>query len=79
MDAIWPMHADFYDLPADTRYSASANSSDQKIKQLGEVTIDYSEQSQQTISLILSLEGTGTQCINQKVPLTSDKEVLVPD
>jgi hypothetical protein len=37
-----------------------------------------SEQSQQTISLILNLEGTGTQCINQKAPLTSDKEVLLP-
>ncbi len=26
MDAIQSMHAEFYDLPDDTRYSASANS-----------------------------------------------------
>ncbi len=43
------------------------------------VTIDDSEQSQQTISPILNLGGTGTQCIHQKTPLTSDKEVLFPD
>jgi hypothetical protein len=72
-------HADFYDLPDDTRYHASANSSDQKIKLLGQVTIDHSEHSQHTISQILNLEGTGTQCINQKAPLTSDKEVLFPN
>jgi hypothetical protein len=76
MDAIRSMHADFYDLPDNTltRYSASANSSNQKIKLLEEVTIDDSEQSQQTISPILILEGTGTQCINQKALLTSDKK-----
>jgi hypothetical protein len=44
-------HADFYDLPDDTRYNASANSSNQKIKLLEEVTIDDPEQSQQTIHL----------------------------
>ena len=79
MDAIRSMHADFYDLPDDTRYRASANSPNQKIKLLEEVTLDDSEQSQQTISPILNLEGTGTQCINQKAPLMSDKEVLFPD
>ena len=73
------MHADLYDLPDDTRHNSSANSSNQKIKLLEEVTIDDSEQSQQTISPILHWEGTGTQCINQKAPLTSDKEVLFPD
>ena len=59
MDAIRSMHADFYDLPDNTltRYSASANSSNQKIKLLEEVTIDDSEQSQQTISPVLFLEG----------------------
>ncbi len=46
---------------------------------LEKLTINDSEQSQQTISTILNLEGTGTQCINQKAPLTSDKEVLFPD
>jgi hypothetical protein len=57
MEAIRSMHADFYDLPDDTRYNASANSSN-KIKTLEEwVTIDDSEQSLHTISPILSLEG----------------------
>jgi hypothetical protein len=49
MDTIRSMHADFYDLPDDTRYKVSANSSNQKIKLLEEVTIDDPEQSQQTI------------------------------
>jgi hypothetical protein len=79
MDAIRSKHADVYDLPDDTRYNTSANSSNQKIKLLVKVTIDDSEPSQLTISLILNLEGTGTQSINQKAPLTSDKEVLFPD
>ena len=43
MEAIRSMHADFYDSPYDTRYNASANSSN-KIKKLEEeVTIDDSE------------------------------------
>jgi hypothetical protein len=85
MDAVRSKHADFYDLPDDTCYNSSANSTNQKIKLLEEVTIDDSEPSQQTISPILNLEGTGTpghwQCIDQKAPrpLTSDKEVLFPD
>jgi hypothetical protein len=42
-EAIQSMHADFYDLPDDTRYNASANSPN-KIKILEEeVTIDDSE------------------------------------
>ncbi len=77
MDDIRSMHANFYDMPDGTRYNASANSSNQKIKLLEEVTINDSEQSQQTISPIL--KGTGTQCIDQKALLTSDKEVLCPD
>jgi hypothetical protein len=49
MDAIRSMHADFYDLPDDVRYNASANSS-KKVKILEEeVTEDQSEQSLQTI------------------------------
>ncbi len=75
MDAIRSKHADFYDLQDKTRYNASANSSDQKIMLLEEVTIDDSEQSQQTIPQTLNLEGTGTQCID----LTSCKELLFPD
>ncbi len=72
MDAIRSMHADFY-LPDDARYSTSANSP-KKIKSLDEeVTIDDSEQSLQTISLILSLEGTDTLCINQKAQLMSEQ------
>ncbi len=43
--------------------------------QLEEVTNDDSEQSQQTISPVLNLGGTGTKCINQKALLTSDKGV----
>jgi hypothetical protein len=66
MDAIRSMHADFCDLPDDTRYNASANSSN-KIKILEEeVTNDDSKQSLQTISPILSSVGKDTQRINQK-------------
>jgi hypothetical protein len=72
-------HADFDGLPDETRCNTSANSLNQKIKLLEEVTNDDSELSQQTISQILNLEGTGTQCINQKAPHTPDKEVLFPD
>ncbi len=39
MDAIQSNHADFYDLPDDTRHDASANYPNQKMKLLGEVTI----------------------------------------
>ncbi len=79
MDAIKSKHADSYDLPDDTRYNTSANSSNHKIKLLEEVTIGDSEQSQQTTSPILNLEGTSTQYINQKATLMSNKEVLFPD
>ena len=75
------MHADFYDLPDDTRYNASANSSN-KIKILEEdVIIDDCEQSLQTISPIFSSEarGTDTQCINQKAHLISEQKQLSPD
>jgi hypothetical protein len=66
-------------LPDDTRYSASANSP-KKIKSLEEeVTIDDSEQSLQTISPILSSEGTDTLCINQKAQLMFDQNQLSPD
>jgi hypothetical protein len=79
METIRSMHADFYDLPDDTRHNASANSL-KKIKILEEeVTIDDSEQLLQTISPILSLEGTGTQCINQKAQLMSEQNQLSPD
>ncbi len=45
MEAIRSMHADLYNLPDDTRYNASANSSN-KIKILEEeVTIDDCERS----------------------------------
>jgi hypothetical protein len=73
MDAIQSMHADFYDLLNDTRHNASADSSN-KIKILEEeVTINDCEQSLQTISPILSSEGTDTQCINQKAHLMSEQ------
>ncbi len=79
MDAIRSTHADFYDLSDDTRYNAFANSSN-KIKILEEeVTNDDCEQSLQTISPILSSEGTDTQCINQKAHLMSEQNQLSPD
>ncbi len=62
MEAIRSMHADFYDsdLTDNTRFNTSADSSN-KIKILEEmVTINDCEQSFQTISLILRLEGTDT-------------------
>jgi hypothetical protein len=59
MDAIRSKHADCYYLPDYTRNDTSANSSNQKIKLLEEVTIDDSEQTQQTISPILNLDGGG--------------------
>ena len=73
------MHADFYDVPDNTRYNASADSSN-KIKILEEeVTIDDCEQALQTISPILSSEGTDTRCINQKAHLMSEQNQLSPD
>ncbi len=71
MEAIQSMHADFYDLLDENRYNASTNSPN-KIKSLEEeITIDFSEQSLQTISPILTSEGTDTLCINQKAQLMS--------
>ncbi len=79
MEAIRSMHADFYDFPDDTRYNASADSSN-KIKILEEeVTINDCDQSLQTISQILSSEGTDTQCINQKAHRMSEQNHLSPD
>ncbi len=50
LDVIRSMHADFYDLPDAARLdNTSANSLNQKIKLLEEVTMDDSEPSQQTI------------------------------
>jgi hypothetical protein len=60
MDAIQIRHADFYNLPDDSRIDTSPNSSNQKVKVLKKVTIDDFEPSKQTISPILNLEGTGT-------------------
>jgi hypothetical protein len=79
MEAIPFMHADFYDLPDNTWYNTSANSSN-KIKILEEeVFIDDSKQSLQTISPILNSEGTDTQCINQDAYLMSEQNQLSPD
>jgi hypothetical protein len=66
-------------LPDNTRYNASANSLN-KIKILEEeVTINDCEPLLQTISPILSLEETDTQCINQKAHLKSEQNQLSPD
>ncbi len=79
MEAIRSIHADFHNLPDDTRYNASANSSN-KFKILEEeVTNNNCEQSLQTISPILSSEGTVTQFINQKAHLMSEQNQLSPD
>jgi hypothetical protein len=79
MDTIQSMHADFYDLPDDTRYSTTAKSPKQIKSLQEEVTTDDSEQSLQTISPILSQEGTGTRCINQNAQLMSETNQLFPD
>ncbi len=73
MDTIRSKHADFYDLPDHTRYNVSIKSSNHKM-----ILSNYCRVVQ-TISPILNFEGTGTQCINQKAPVTSDKEVLSRD
>jgi hypothetical protein len=78
LDAIRTMHADIYNLPDDTRIVTSPNASNQKIKVLAKISIDDSEPSQQTISPILNLEGTGIHCIDQKAPLVPEQKVLSP-
>jgi hypothetical protein len=49
MDAIRSMHADFYDLPDNTRYNTSADSSNKSKILDEEVTINDCEQSLQSI------------------------------
>jgi hypothetical protein len=73
------MHADFYVLPDSTRYNTSADSSNKSKILEEEVTINDCEQSLQTISPILSSEGTDTRCINQKAHLMSEQNQLSPD
>jgi hypothetical protein len=79
MEAIRSMHADFYNLPDDTSYHASADSSNKSKILEEEATTDDCEQSLQTISPILSLEGTDTQFINQKGHLMSKQNQISPD
>jgi hypothetical protein len=79
MAAIRAMHADFYDLPDDTRDATYADPSS-KGKILGdEVTINDCEQPLQTISPILSSEGTDIPCITQKAHLMFEQKQLSPD
>jgi hypothetical protein len=74
MEAIRFLHADFYDLPDETRYNASANSSN-KIKILEEeVTIDDCKQSLQTISPIL--EGETDICKDMIIRLSTSLPIL---
>jgi hypothetical protein len=54
MEAIRSMHADFYDLPDNTRFYTSSDSSSKSKILEEEVTINDCEQSLQTISPILS-------------------------
>jgi hypothetical protein len=79
MEAIQSMYADFYDLPDNTRYTTSADSSKKSKILEEEVTINECKQSLQTISPILSSEGTDTQCINKKAHLMSEQKQLSPD
>ncbi len=79
MEAIRSMHADFYDLPDSTRYITSADSSNKSKILEEEVTINDCEHSLQTISPILSSEGTDTQCIKKKAHLMSEQHQLSPD
>ena len=79
MEATQSMHADFYDLPDDTRYAAYADASNKSKILVEEVTINDCEQSLQTISPIFSSEGTEVPCINQKAHLMSEQKHLSPD
>ncbi len=79
MEAIRSMHADFYDLPDNTRFNTSADSSNKSKILEQEVTINHCKQSLQTITQILSSEGTDTQCINQKAHLMSEQNQLSQD
>ena len=83
MEVIRSIHPDFYDLPDNTRYTTSADSSKKSKILEEEVTINECKQSLQTISPILSSEGTDstsdTQCINQKAHLMSEQKQLSPD
>ena len=54
MEAIRSMHADFYDVPDNTLYNGSADSSNKSKILEEEVTTNDCEQSLQTISPILS-------------------------
>ncbi len=79
MEAIRSMHADFYDLPDKSRYDTSADTSNKNKILEEEVTINDCEQSLQTISPILSSEGTAIPCINQMAHLMSEQKQLSPD
>ena len=79
MEHIQSMHADFYELPDNTRYAAYADSSNEGKILEEEVTINDCEQSLQTISPIFSSEGTEIPCINQKAHLMSEQKQLSPD
>jgi hypothetical protein len=79
MEAIRSMHADYHYLPDKSRYNTSADSSNKNKILEEEVTINDCEPSLQTISTILSSEGTDTKCINQKAHLMSEQKQLSPD
>jgi hypothetical protein len=79
MEAIRSIHADFYNMPDNTQYNTSADSSNKSKILEEEVTINDCEQLLQTISPILSSEGTDTQCINQKAHLMTEQNQLSPD
>ena len=79
MEVIRSMHADFYDLPDKSRYDTSADSSNKNKILEEEVTINDCEQSLQTISPILSSEGTEIPCITQKAHLMFEQKQLSPD
>ena len=79
MAAIRAMHADFYDLPDDTRDATFADKSSKGKIPEDEVIINDCEQPLQTISPILSSEGTDIPCITQKAHLMFEQKQLSPD
>jgi hypothetical protein len=79
MAAIRAMHADFYDLPDDTRDATYADPPSKGIILDEEVTINDCAQPLQTLSPILSSEGTDIPCITQKAHLMFEQKQLSPD
>ncbi len=79
MTDIQAMHTDYYDLPDQTRDVLPADQSNKSKIMEEEVTLNSCKQSLQTISPILSSEGTEIPCITQKAHLMFEQKQLSPD